>query len=98
MINEIMEAVLLAQGDAGQLSAINSLAQAIPKLNDDDVDEILDRLLDFSDELQAVPLPASAKAESSIPIDQLLQPLMHQLARLCWWASEVPTSRQLWKA
>lgn len=80
MINEIMEAVLLAQGDAGRLSGINSLAQAIPGLNDNDVDELLDRLLDFSDDLQAVG-PHVAQPEGKLQIDQVLQPIIHQLVQ-----------------
>ena len=80
MINEITEAILLAQGDPAQLSRIASLAHNITTLNSADVDELLDRLLDFSDDLEAVE-QSRAFSDGSLPIDHLIQPVIHQLVQ-----------------
>lgn len=85
MINEITEAILLAQTDPSQLSRIASLAQSIPGLSNDQVNELLDRLLDFGDELQltgqAQNQPAQDLTIDPIRIDQLIQPIIHQLVQ-----------------
>ena len=78
MINEITEAILLAQNDPAQLSRVAALAQSIPKLSNEDVDQLVDRLLAFEDELRASsPLEQAQK----IQIDQLIQPVVHQLVQ-----------------
>lgn len=85
MINELAETILLAQGDSSQLPRIATLAQAIPKLSDEEVDLLLDRLLDFGDALQAAAhqlderLSETTSSEAPVMIDQLLQPVIHQL-------------------
>lgn len=85
MINEITEAILLAQNDSTQLSRIASLAQSIPGLPNDQVAELLDRLLDFGDELQLTEPTEEQSAldqpTSSIKMDQLIQPVIHQLVQ-----------------
>ena len=81
MINELTEAILLARQDPGQLSRIASLSQSIPDMPNEEIDELLDRLLDFGDELRtarsdehnATGSPAS-KSNPTIYFDQLLQP------------------------
>ena len=76
MINEITESMHLALADPSQLSRIASLSQGIPELSSDDVDLLLERLLDFSDELQT---STEGLAEGAVKIDQLIQPVIHQL-------------------
>ncbi|MFK7766889.1 MAG: hypothetical protein AB8B55_06675 [Mariniblastus sp.] len=78
MINEIAEAILMALNDPAQLPRIVALAQSIPTLSNDDVDELVDRLLGFEDELQAA---SPAENTQSIQIDQLIQPVVHQLTQ-----------------
>ncbi|MDG1873891.1 MAG: hypothetical protein P8J27_08265 [Mariniblastus sp.] len=84
MINEITEAILLAHNDPAQLSRIASLSQSIPKLSNDEVDELLDRLLDFGDELRTARDEPVTQNETHgnadrVYFDQLLQPVIHQL-------------------
>ena len=84
MINEITEAILLARNDSAQLPRIASLAQSIVGLSNADVDELLDRLLDFGDELrQARDSQDDATGDESDPLhfDQLIQPVIHQLVQ-----------------
>lgn len=85
MINEITEAILLAQNDPAQLSRVASLAQSIPGLSNDSVDELLDRLLEFGDELQStghVEHQGTPDEQAGpIKIDQLIQPVIHQLVQ-----------------
>ncbi len=78
MINAITEAILLAQSDPGQLSRIASLSQSLPTLTNDQVNELLDRLLDFGDELQRA---TESESPGQIQIDQLIQPVVHQLVQ-----------------
>lgn len=78
MINEITEAILLAQQDPSQVARIATLAKSIPAMDDAEVDELLDRLLDFADELQHSADVDSAR-EGSFPLDQLLQPIIDQI-------------------
>jgi hypothetical protein len=84
MINEITEAILLAKHDPSQLSRIATLAGSITALSNDQVDELLDRILDFGDELQMVESTAEATqnpTEGPIQVDQLIQPVIHQLVQ-----------------
>ena len=76
MINEITESMHLALSDPSQLSRIASLSQGIPELSSEDVDLLLERLLEFGDELQA---SLEEPSEGSVKIDQLIQPIIHQL-------------------
>lgn len=85
MINEITGAILVAQDDPKLVSRIASLAQSIPELTNDQVAELLDRLLDFGEELQSIEKtdeqPGLVQPESRIKIDQLIQPVIHQLVQ-----------------
>lgn len=85
MIDEISQAILLALNDAAQLPRVASLAQSIPDLSSEQVDELLDRLLDFGDELQSSePSPDPIQPDASVgqaKIDQVLQPIIHQLVQ-----------------
>lgn len=85
MINEISEAILLAQNDPTQLSRLAAISQSIPELASDQVDELLDMLLGFGEELQAcTPTtgePNPHEATGKIQIDQLVQPVIHQLVQ-----------------
>ena len=85
MINEITEAILLARNDPAQLPRIASLAQSITGLSNDDVDELLDRLLDFGDELRqardSAPDDANETENGRLHFDQLIQPLIDQLVQ-----------------
>ncbi len=81
MIDAITEAILLAQNDPGQLSRIAPLSQTIPSLTNEQVNELLDRLLDFGDELQASTPASSDQDPGKIQIDQLIQPVVHQLVQ-----------------
>ena len=84
MINEITEAILLAQTEPTQLSRIANLAQSVPTLNNEQVDELLERLLDFGDELQGIesaPAATNNPPAGTISIDQLIQPVIHQLVQ-----------------
>ena len=76
MINEITESMHLALSDPSQLSRIASLSQGIPALSSEDVDLLLERLLEFGDDLQASPADTS---DNAVKIDQLIQPVIHQL-------------------
>lgn len=76
MINEITESIHLALSDPSQLSRIASLSQGIPGLSSEDVDLLLERLLEFGDELQTSP---QGHSDGSVKIDQLIQPIIHQL-------------------
>ncbi|MFT5301983.1 MAG: hypothetical protein ACI87E_002836 [Mariniblastus sp.] len=82
MIDKITEAILLAQSDPAQLSQIASLSQSLTAISHDEVNELLDRLLDFGEELQASSVLATedgATENDKVPIDQLIQPVIHQL-------------------
>jgi len=68
MINEITEAILLARDDPAQLPRIASLAQSIAGLSNSDVDELLDRLLDFGDELRQA-RDSESDSESTVGIE-----------------------------
>ena len=99
MINEISEAILMAQNNPGQLSRIASLAQSIPGFSDDQVDELLDRLLDFGEELQTTELTEDESdpdpLSGQLRIDQLIQPVIHQLVqREIGMAAEEDADRQ----
>ncbi len=76
MINEITESMHLALSDPSQLSRIASLSQGIPGLSSEDVDLLLERLLEFGDDLQAAP---EVPSEGALKVDQLIQPVIHQL-------------------
>lgn len=76
MINEITESMHLALSDPSQLSRIASLSQGIPALSSEDVDLLLERLLEFGDDLQTTPAGAT---DGTVKIDQLIQPVIHQL-------------------
>ena len=76
MINEITESMHLALSDPSQLSRIASLSQGIPALSSEDVDLLLERLLEFGDDLQTTP---ARTADGTVKIDQLIQPVIHQL-------------------
>ena len=75
MINEITESMHLALSDPSQLSRIASLSQGIPGLSSEDVDLLLERLLEFGDDLQA---PPEVTSEGGVKVDQLIQPVIHQ--------------------
>ena len=84
MINEITEAILLARDDPAQLPRIASLAQSIAALSNEDVDELLDRLLDFGDELRHARDTGPqdmTEAEGRLHFDQLIQPLVDKLVQ-----------------
>ncbi len=85
MINEITEAILLAQNDPTQLSRVALLAQQISSLSNDEVAELVDRILDFSDELQSTEETQAHAAHDilrgPIKIDQLIQPVIYQLVQ-----------------
>ena len=98
MINEITEAIFLAQNDPNQLTRVASMAQSIPALPNDQVDDLLDRLLDFGDELQSMEKtqeqPATQESNAPIQIDRLIQPVIHQLVqREVKLAAEEDTAR-----
>lgn len=101
MINEITEAILLARNDPAQLPRIASLAQSIPGLSNDDVDELLDRLLDFGDELRqardSAPADANEAESDRLHFDQLIQPLVDQLVqRELKLAQDKDNPEQIW--
>ncbi|MEL7497222.1 MAG: HEAT repeat domain-containing protein [Planctomycetota bacterium] len=77
MINELTEAILLAQQDRSQVAKIATLAKSISAIEDSEVDELLDRLLDFADELEEV--ESTNGPSGRIPMDQLIQPIIDQL-------------------
>lgn len=82
MINEITEAILLARNDSTQLTKIASLSHSLHKLGSHEVDDLLDRLLDFSEELRTSRESNSIPQGSQAPpvyFDQLFQPIIHQL-------------------
>ena len=76
MIDQIEEALTLAQQDRSQVMRIATLAKSIPAFDDQEVDQLLDRLLDFSDELRSSP-----PTDGSFAMDQLIQPLVNQLVQ-----------------
>lgn len=78
MINEITEAILLAQNDPAQLSRVAVLSQSIPALSNEEVDQLVDRLLGFEDELR---VSSPQEHAQKIQIDQLIQPVVHQLVQ-----------------
>lgn len=76
MIEEIYDAISMAQHDRRRLNQVMSLAKSIGGMDDSTVDQLLDRLSDFHDELQRSP---ANTAEGAYSIDQCLQPVIDQL-------------------
>lgn len=102
MINEIIESILLAQNDPAQLSRVASLAQSVVGLSNDQVDQLLDRLLDFGDELQTSGQQrdqfANEPSNEPIKIDQLIQPVIHQLVQREIKLASQNDSDRLWNS
>ena len=76
MINKLTEAILLARQDRSQVARIVALAKSIPAMEEPEIDELIDRLLDFGDELEGFQV-----TDGLVPFDQILQPIVDQLAR-----------------
>ncbi|MDB2687279.1 HEAT repeat domain-containing protein [Mariniblastus sp.] len=76
MIEEIYDAISMAQHDRRRLNNVVSLSKSVPKMEDDDVDQLVDRLADFHEELQR---SQANTAEGAYSIDQCLQPVVDQL-------------------
>jgi hypothetical protein len=76
MLDQITEAILLAVADQSQVPRIVALAKSIPSMSSDEVDELLDRLLDFEEELN------QPSGDSGVTgVDQLLQPIIDHLVK-----------------
>jgi len=52
MIEEIYDAISMAQHDRRRLNQVVSLAKSVPKMGNEDTDQLLDRLAEFHEELQ----------------------------------------------
>ena len=76
MIEEIYDAISMAQHDRQRLNQVVSLAKSVPKMEDADIDQLVDRLADFHEELQR---SQANTAEGAYSIDQCLQPVVDQL-------------------
>ena len=76
MIEEIYDAIDMAQHDRRRLNQVVSLSKSIPKMEDADVDQLLDRLSGFHEELQR---SQANTAEGAYSIDKCLQPVVDQL-------------------
>ena len=76
MIEEIYDAISMAQHDRRRLNQVVSLAKSVPKMEDPDIDQLVDRLADFHEELQR---SQANTAEGAYSIDQCLQPVVDQL-------------------
>lgn len=99
MINEITEAILMAQSDPTQMSRVAAVAQNVSTLSDVDVDLLLDRLLDFSDEIQAAAQTAPESQPHGTPqIDQLLQLVIDQLVQREIGLAAEPDPERFWSA
>ena len=81
MIQPILDAILLAQSDPSQIPAMSQVAVTVEQLDDSQVDQLIEQLSDFADELHdAVPdLPPQSPLPRS-RMDQILQPIIFQLA------------------
>lgn len=76
MIEEIYDAISMAQHDRRRLNQVVTLAKSVLKMEDADIDQLLDRLVDFHEELQR---SQANTAEGAYSIDQCLQPVVDQL-------------------
>ena len=76
MIEEIYDAISMAQHDRRRLNQVVSLAKSVPKMGNEDTDQLLDRLAEFHEELQR---SQANTAEGAYSIDQCLQPVIDQL-------------------
>ena len=76
MIEEIYDAIDMAQHDRRRLNQVVSLSKSVPKMEDADVDQLLDRLSGFHEELQR---SQANTAEGAYSIDKCLQPVVDQL-------------------
>lgn len=76
MIEEIYDAISMAQHDRRRLNQVISLSKSIGAMDDATVDQLLGRLSDFHDELQRSP---ANTAEGAYSIDQCLQPVVDQM-------------------
>lgn len=76
MINQVIDAILLSLTERSEVSRVSSLAKSIPTWSDEEVDELLDRLLDFTPDLEE-----SDEGHEATRIDQLIQPIMDQLVQ-----------------
>lgn len=81
MIAQLIDTILMAQRDSSQLPAVANLAAQVTTLDEAQIDELIQRLSDFGDELRESepeldlrsPLPTSR-------MDQILQPVVAALA------------------
>jgi hypothetical protein len=76
MIEDIYNAISMAQHDRRQLNQVVSLSKSIDGMEDAIVDQLLTRLSDFHDELQRSP---ANTAEGAYSLDQCLQPVIDHL-------------------
>ena len=76
MIEEIYDAIDMAQHDRRRLNQVVSLSKSVPKMEDADIDQLLDRLSGFHEELQR---SQANTAEGAYSIDKCLQPVVDQL-------------------
>ncbi|MEM7784920.1 MAG: HEAT repeat domain-containing protein [Planctomycetota bacterium] len=83
MIDQLTEAILLAMNDRGQLARVAALSKSIQAMSDSETDDLLDRILDFGDELQRLGHldPDSPPDPLHVRIDQILQPVVDHLCR-----------------
>ena len=81
MFTELISAILAAQQDPSQIPVVANLARSVTDWDDARVDELIEQLADFGDELQES--EPDLAPESPLPLsrmDQILQPIIHQLA------------------
>ncbi len=84
MIKRLIDAILVARDDATQIPAVAVAAQQVAKMTESDVDELVQRLSDFGDDLHESANPDSSPfsdgSTSTAGLAQILQPVLHQLA------------------
>ena len=79
MIKRLLDAILVAREEAAEIPVVANLAQSVTELGDSEVDELVRCLSDFGDELNSAGSSAAAD-DSSVRMDQILQPIIHHLA------------------
>jgi hypothetical protein len=79
MINRLIDAILVARDEPSEIPVVANLAQSVTDLGDSEIDDLIRCLSDFGDDLQDSD-ETSATAESTVRMDQILQPIIHHLA------------------